>query len=358
MALNLIHVCVFIVVVAVSSYPVNCWDSEELELFDLVEEVNQNFYTLLEVKQDADARDIRRAFKNLSLILHPDKNDAPDAETKFRQLVAVHEVLRDPAKRRRYDEVLENGLPDWRHAVYYYRRVRKMGLVEMLVILFIIVTIGQYIVGWAAYLEKKYIVDEYLTTHKKRLLKKQKKGKLEGDIPELTIEIPKPSVFNTLPFQIPKFLWISITSIPVSVKFLIDYCIERSKRKYEHELSEEEEEEVEQETWVKGPRRRRNFAIPEIQEDTTKPNGGCVLDSVDSPDLEYDEQKPVSGGLWTDDDLSELIKLVNKYPPGTAKRWEKVASVMGRSVSEVISVVLQECIDFADSLHSAVFIFR
>ncbi|KAL0268482.1 UNVERIFIED_CONTAM: hypothetical protein PYX00_010410 [Menopon gallinae] len=333
MALNLIHVCVFIVVVAKSSYPVNCWDSEELELFDLVEEVNQNFYTLLEVKQDADAKVIKKAFRNLSLILHPDKNDAPDAEIKFRQLVAVHEVLRDPAKRRRYDEVLENGLPDWRHAVYYYRRVRKMGLVEMLVILFIIVTIGQYAVGWAAYLEKKYIVEEFLTTHKKRLLKKQKKGKLDRDVPELVIEIPKPSVYNTLPFQIPKFLWISITSIPVSVKLLIEYCIERSKKKYEHESSEEEEE-VEQETWVKGPRRRRNIAIPEIHEET-KPNGGCILEPVDGPDSESDEQRPVSGGLWTDDDLSELIKLVNKYPPGTAKRWEKVAAVMGRSVSEV-----------------------
>jgi hypothetical protein len=56
----------------------------------------------------------------------------------------------------RYDEVLKNGLPDWRQAVYYYRRVRKMGLAEMSVILFVLVTVGQYIVSWAAYLEKKY----------------------------------------------------------------------------------------------------------------------------------------------------------------------------------------------------------
>jgi DnaJ family protein C protein 1 len=30
---------------------VQCWDNEELEIFDLVEEVNTNFYTLLGVTE-------------------------------------------------------------------------------------------------------------------------------------------------------------------------------------------------------------------------------------------------------------------------------------------------------------------
>lgn len=70
--------------------------------------------------------------------------------------MAVYDVLRDANRRMRYNDVLKNGLPDWRQAVYYYRRVRKMGLTEMSVILFVLVTVGQYIVSWAAYLEKKY----------------------------------------------------------------------------------------------------------------------------------------------------------------------------------------------------------
>lgn len=56
----------------------------------------------------------------------------------------------------RYNEVLKNGLPNWRSAVYYYRHVRKMGLAEGSIILFIIITFGQYAVGWAAYAEKRY----------------------------------------------------------------------------------------------------------------------------------------------------------------------------------------------------------
>lgn len=65
-------------------------------------------------------------------------------------------MLKTPSKRKYYDEILKNGLPNWRSAVYYYRYVRKMGLVEVCLILFMIVTVGQYLVNWAAYLEKKY----------------------------------------------------------------------------------------------------------------------------------------------------------------------------------------------------------
>lgn len=30
---------------------VSAWDQEELEIFDLVEEINENFYTILKVQQ-------------------------------------------------------------------------------------------------------------------------------------------------------------------------------------------------------------------------------------------------------------------------------------------------------------------
>lgn len=42
-----------------------------------------------------------------------------------------------------------------------------------------------------------------------------------------------------------------------------------------------------------------------------------------------------SGGLWTDEDIEKLIKMVKKYPAGTLERWEKIADAMERSVQEV-----------------------
>ncbi|KAJ8960231.1 hypothetical protein NQ318_003956 [Aromia moschata] len=52
---------------------VAAWDSEQLEVFDVVDEVKQNFYDLLNISQDASSSVIRSAFRSLSLKLHPDK---------------------------------------------------------------------------------------------------------------------------------------------------------------------------------------------------------------------------------------------------------------------------------------------
>ena len=62
----------------------------------------------------------------------------------------------------RYHLVLENGLPDWRQPIYYYRRVRKMGLAEFFAVIFVITTVGQYIVMWAVYAERKFTLVRYL----------------------------------------------------------------------------------------------------------------------------------------------------------------------------------------------------
>ena len=66
------------------------WDNDEMDIFDLVEEVNtinQNFYEYMELTPEATTSEIRKAYRKLSLILHPDKNSAEDAEIKFRWFV-------------------------------------------------------------------------------------------------------------------------------------------------------------------------------------------------------------------------------------------------------------------------------
>lgn len=92
----------------------------------------------------------------MTKVLHPDKNLDVDTSEQFRNLVSAYEILKDPIKRKYYDEVLNTGLPNWRSAVYYYRHVRKMGLVESSIILVSIITIGQYTIAWAGYAEKLY----------------------------------------------------------------------------------------------------------------------------------------------------------------------------------------------------------
>lgn len=76
--------------------------------------------------------------------------------TQAKQIIEVKLLLTIATQHYRYNEVLKNGLPNWRSALYYYRHVRKIGLAEGTIILFILITLSQYAVGWAAYVEKRF----------------------------------------------------------------------------------------------------------------------------------------------------------------------------------------------------------
>jgi DnaJ family protein C protein 1 len=143
-------------------------------VFDLVEEVNRNFYEFMEIKPDASSAEIRKAYKKLALILHPDKNTSPDADVQFRQLAGIYEVLKDKELRARYDLVLVEGLPDWRMPAYYFRRMRKIGLAEGLAYLLVIATGIQYCMNYAAHWERKFTISENITAEVKRRQKRLK----------------------------------------------------------------------------------------------------------------------------------------------------------------------------------------
>lgn len=158
----------------------------------------------------------------MSIQLHPDKNDAEDANEQFRNLVSVYEVLKDASKREKYDKVLKDGLPNWKSALFYYRRMRKIGLMEGSLICFMIFTIGQYFFAWAAYLEKKYTAEEVFGSKLKKLQKKNKSLDIDNII---SSQIPKPSILNTLPFQIPMFIW----NLPKLIKSIFSQAKEFSE---------------------------------------------------------------------------------------------------------------------------------
>lgn len=58
--------------------------------------MNDNFFDVLGVPEDATSAQIRKAFRTKSLEVHPDKNEAADAADKFRQLVDISNVLKSP----------------------------------------------------------------------------------------------------------------------------------------------------------------------------------------------------------------------------------------------------------------------
>lgn len=64
----------------------------------------QDYYQILGVPKNADAKAIKNAFRRLARQYHPDANKGdPQAETRFKAINEAHTVLSDPEKRKKYD---------------------------------------------------------------------------------------------------------------------------------------------------------------------------------------------------------------------------------------------------------------
>ena len=69
----------------------------------------RDYYEVLEVSKDADEKELKKSFRSLARKYHPDKNDAPDADEKFKEIQEAYAVLSDSEKRRNYDRFGHNA---------------------------------------------------------------------------------------------------------------------------------------------------------------------------------------------------------------------------------------------------------
>ena len=94
----------------------------------------RDYYEVLGVPRDADADVVKKAYRKLAIQLHPDRNKAPDAEERFKELSEAYAVLSDPQKKARYDQLGHAGIDSQYSAEDLYRNVdfedllRGMGL--------------------------------------------------------------------------------------------------------------------------------------------------------------------------------------------------------------------------------------
>jgi len=80
-------------------------------LLFVVAECGKDYYEALGLTKTATEKEIKRAYKQLSLKLHPDKNkEDPNAQSKFIEVTNAYETLIDEGKRRIYDQYGEEGL--------------------------------------------------------------------------------------------------------------------------------------------------------------------------------------------------------------------------------------------------------
>ncbi len=63
----------------------------------------RDYYEVLGVPRDADAKAIKDVFRRLALQYHPDRNKEPGAEERFKEIAEAYAILSDPQKRTEYD---------------------------------------------------------------------------------------------------------------------------------------------------------------------------------------------------------------------------------------------------------------
>ena len=65
----------------------------------------KDYYAILDVKRDASADEIKKAYRTLAVTYHPDICKDPGAEEKFKEINEAYATLKDPTKKRSYDEL-------------------------------------------------------------------------------------------------------------------------------------------------------------------------------------------------------------------------------------------------------------
>jgi DnaJ homolog subfamily B member 12 len=81
------------------------YTAEQLEVVRQVKKHTRDYYQILGLDKDCTVEDLRKAYRKLSLKVHPDKNKAPGAEDAFKAVSKAFQCLSNPESRKRYDMV-------------------------------------------------------------------------------------------------------------------------------------------------------------------------------------------------------------------------------------------------------------
>ena len=75
-----------------------------MSLFSIAVAQERDFYKILGIPRSANEKEIKKAFKRMSLKYHPDKNKGDDnAIKRFQDISSAYDTLSDGDKRRKYD---------------------------------------------------------------------------------------------------------------------------------------------------------------------------------------------------------------------------------------------------------------
>ena len=107
---------------------------EKLEEEDSKEDITkenktEDLYSLLGIKNTATNSEIRKAYRRLGFLCHPDKNKTdPDASSRFANITRAYKILSNPESKKVYDETGEyddegQGNINIEETLTYFRKI-------------------------------------------------------------------------------------------------------------------------------------------------------------------------------------------------------------------------------------------
>jgi len=79
-----------------------------------MQNISDDLYETLQIKHDANLIDIKKAYRKLALIYHPDKPDGD--EEKFKQISEAYHILSDTTKKAEYDRLFSYNIDNMNSA--------------------------------------------------------------------------------------------------------------------------------------------------------------------------------------------------------------------------------------------------
>lgn len=316
---------------------VSAWSNEEFALYDLVEEIEGDFYSFFTITKDASLSEIKKAYRRLSMEWHPDRNGAENAPDTFRKIAAVYEILKSTELREKYNFVLENGLPDWRQPVYYIRRARKLSWYETLLALLLICTTGHYLMLWGTYIDKYLTLSSNKGKLRKKEIRQLKRTGVtdaeelqEARIADQLTEF-RPRLKQLLPILIASLVFDLFKNLPIICKEIYE---EFNRRNLPHEVEEVKE------VFHFTPAVIQPVYEYEVASDI-KPISSSPVETMKNHNKDVDSELLAikRNQKWTCEELTQLITLsTEKYPVGSLNRWEKMAKILKRSPEDVTAM--------------------
>jgi molecular chaperone DnaJ len=70
----------------------------------------ENHYNTLGIAPNATEDEIKKIYRSLAMRFHPDRNQAPGAEARFKSITKAYEILSDPARREEYNQSVNHRI--------------------------------------------------------------------------------------------------------------------------------------------------------------------------------------------------------------------------------------------------------